>query len=107
VILALFCSAGAVAQTETSPPFQIYGGYSWLSNSFNGVPGSRQPLNDWNAGAAFPQWHHLRFKIDYSMYPKPTSATRSTPSLPSAAGSTRRPFTASASTCRSSSAKAA
>jgi hypothetical protein len=68
LLLALGCSASAVAQTETSPPFQIYGEYSWLSNSFNGVSGARQPLNGWNAGAAFPQWHHLRFKLDYSMY---------------------------------------
>ncbi len=68
LLLALFSSAGAVAQTGISPPIQIYGGYSWLSNSFNGVPGSHQPLNGWNANAAFPPWHHLRFKIDYSMY---------------------------------------
>lgn len=69
LLLVLFCSsAGAVAQPQPSPPLQVYGGYSWLSNSFNGVPGSRQPLNGWNAGVAFPRWYHLRFKLDYSMY---------------------------------------
>jgi len=52
----------------TAPAYQLYGGYSWLSNSFNGVPGSRQPLNGWNAGIAFAQWHRLRFKLDYSMF---------------------------------------
>lgn len=69
VIVAFFCfSALATAQQETSPPIQIYGGYSWLSNSFNGVPGSQKALNGWNGGIAFPQWRHLRFKLDYSMY---------------------------------------
>jgi Lipid A 3-O-deacylase (PagL) len=69
LLLALFCpSIDARAQSVSSPPLQIYGGYSWLSNSFNGVPGSRQALNGWNASGAFPQWHHLRFKLDYSMY---------------------------------------
>jgi hypothetical protein len=32
------------------------------------VPGSHQALNGWNAGVAFPQWHHLRLRFDYSMY---------------------------------------
>jgi Lipid A 3-O-deacylase (PagL) len=69
VFLALICaSADSVAQTQAAPPIQVYGGYSWLSNSFNGVPGSQQGLNGWNAGVAFPAWHHLRFRLDYSMY---------------------------------------
>lgn len=61
-------SAVANAQTRPSPPLQVYGGYSWLSNSFNGVPGYRQPLSGWNAGVGFAPWHHLRIKLDYSMY---------------------------------------
>jgi hypothetical protein len=69
VIVALLSfSAVADAQQQTAPPIQIYGGYSWLSNSFNGVPGSQKALNGWNGGLAFPPWRHLRFKIDYSMY---------------------------------------
>jgi hypothetical protein len=56
------------AQSEASAPFQIYGGFSTLSNSFNGVPGARQPLAGWDAGVAFPAWHNLRFKIDVSDY---------------------------------------
>lgn len=68
-LLALFCSSAAAnAQTRSSPPYEISGGYSWLSNSFNGVPGYRHPLNGWNANAVFPAWHHLRFRVDYSMY---------------------------------------
>lgn len=57
---------GAQSQAPASAPFQIYGGFSEFSNSFNGVPGSHQPLNGWDAGVAFPAWHNLRFKIDVS-----------------------------------------
>ena len=68
VVIPLCCfSAGAAAQ-QAAPPIQVYGGYSWLSNSFNGVPGSQKALNGWNSGVAFQPWHHLRFKMDYSMY---------------------------------------
>jgi hypothetical protein len=58
----------ASAQTESRIPFQIHGGYSRLSNSFNGIPGSEKALQGWDASAALPDWHHLRFKLDYSMY---------------------------------------
>jgi hypothetical protein len=69
LLLALFCSpACAGAQSQPYVPAQVYVGYSRLSNSFNGVPGSRQPLNGWDAAIAFPDWHHLRFKLDASMY---------------------------------------
>jgi hypothetical protein len=54
------------AQTTASPPIELSGGYSYLSNSFNGVPGARQGLNGWDAAVAFPAWHNLRFKIDVS-----------------------------------------
>jgi hypothetical protein len=65
----LSSSAGAAAaQQETSPPMQIYAGYSWLSNSFNGMPGLHKALNGWNGGLAFQPWHHMRFKVDFSMY---------------------------------------
>lgn len=68
-VVALLCySAVAVAQQQTSSPMQIYAGYSWLSNSFNGVPGSQKALSGIDAGAAFQPWHHLRFKLDYSMF---------------------------------------
>jgi hypothetical protein len=75
-LIALLCLSTAVyAQTETraasaeSPVrYQIYGGYSYLSNSLNGVTGSHHALNGWDAGAAFPAWHNLRFKIDFSSY---------------------------------------
>jgi hypothetical protein len=68
ILALLSISTVGVAQQMTEPPMQVYGGYSRISNSFNGVPGSQQPLNGINAGVAFQQWHHLRFKLDYSMF---------------------------------------
>jgi hypothetical protein len=55
------------AQTATAP-YQLSGGLDALSNSFNGVPGSRQPLLGWNASAAFPAWHHVRFVLEYAAF---------------------------------------
>jgi hypothetical protein len=54
------------AQGDASASYQIFGGVSVLSNSINGVPGYHQGLLGWEAGLAFPAWHHLRPKIDYS-----------------------------------------
>ncbi|MGB6690300.1 MAG: acyloxyacyl hydrolase [Terracidiphilus sp.] len=65
-LLILTASLVARAQTVTRIPELIYGGYSYFSNSFNGVPGAHNPLQGWDASAAFPDWHHLRFKIDVS-----------------------------------------
>lgn len=56
------------AQTAGPPPYEIFAGYSWLSNSFNGVPGSHQGLSGVDASLAFPGWHGLRVKIDVSHY---------------------------------------
>jgi hypothetical protein len=64
--LILTASLAGRAQTVEKIPYEIYGGYSRLSNSFNGVPGSQNPLQGWDASAAFPDWHHVRFKIDVS-----------------------------------------
>ena len=55
----------AEAQTATAP-YQLSGSFSALSNSFNGVPGSQQPLLGWDVSAAFPAWHNLRFVLDYT-----------------------------------------
>jgi hypothetical protein len=53
------CSAQSVAPER----YQIFGGYSYLSNSLNGVSGHRQPLNGWDFAFAIPPWHDLRFKL--------------------------------------------
>jgi hypothetical protein len=68
-LIALLCLSTALrAQQEAPAHYQIYGGYSFLSNSMNGVPGSHQPLNGWDASLGFPSWHNLRFKIDVAGY---------------------------------------
>ncbi|HUN83681.1 MAG TPA: hypothetical protein VMU48_04845, partial [Terracidiphilus sp.] len=55
LLIALMSAPLALgAQSQESAPFQIYGGFSELTNSFNGLPGSHQPLNGWDAGVAFP-----------------------------------------------------
>lgn len=61
-------SGTSAAPAEAPVRYQIYGGYSYLSNSLNGVPGSHHGLNGWDAGVGFPAWHNLRFKIDVSAY---------------------------------------
>jgi hypothetical protein len=64
LIVLLFLSSTLFAQSEAPARHQIYGGYSFQSNTFNGVPGARQPLNGWDASGAFQPWHGLRFKLD-------------------------------------------
>jgi hypothetical protein len=72
-LFALMYSASALhAQTDAPlqkpPRFELYGGYAFLSNSPNGLPGERQGLNGWNATIAVPPWRFIRFKIDVSNY---------------------------------------
>ncbi len=66
VMLCLACSLHA--QSQTPLRYQVYAGYTWLSNTTNGVPGSRQPLNGWDASIAFAQWRGFRYKMDVSSY---------------------------------------
>jgi hypothetical protein len=67
--IALLCLSSALqAQSEPRARYQIFGGYTFLSNSLDGVTGSHQPLNGWDAAVAFPSWHRLRFKIDLAAY---------------------------------------
>lgn len=69
LLIALLCLSTALrAQTETPARYQVYGGYAFLSNSLNGVPGSHRPLNGWDAAAEFPSWHGLRFKMYVAGY---------------------------------------
>jgi len=64
----LCCSSLLWGQKEALAHYQVYGGYSYLSNSFNGVPGSHRGLNGWDSSIAFAPWHNLRFKIDVFQY---------------------------------------
>ena len=62
-------SAAVMGGVDNPARYQLYGGYTWLSNSFNGTPGNRQPLNGFEASLAFPYvWHRLRFKADTAFY---------------------------------------
>jgi hypothetical protein len=56
------------AQTDFSKRYQLFGGYSFLSNSLNGVSGSQQPLNGYEFAFAIPPWHDLRFKLTMFQY---------------------------------------
>ena len=67
LILALAAFIPFLA-AQSAPPFEIEGGYTWQSNAFNGLPGSQNGLNAWDANVAFPAWHNLRFKIDFTQY---------------------------------------
>jgi hypothetical protein len=68
-LIALLCLTPALhAQSQAPERYQIYGGYAFLSNSLNGVTGFHQPLNGYDASVAFPSWHNLRFKVDFSAY---------------------------------------
>jgi hypothetical protein len=67
----VFLLSGALissAQSSDSSSYQISGGFSFLSNSINGIPGAREPLLGWEASLEAPAWRKLRFKIDYSGY---------------------------------------
>lgn len=68
--IALLFAAPALYGQETSlvNRYQMYGGYSWLSNSLNGVSGAHQALNGWEYAIAIPPWHDLRFKMNVFSY---------------------------------------
>lgn len=48
--------------------YQLSGGYSFLSNSPNGVKGARHPLNGFEVDLAMLRWHGLRFKVATADY---------------------------------------
>ena len=72
-IALLWMVAAIHAQTEAPSRkparHQLYGGYTFLSNSFNGLAGAHYPLSGWDSSfVAFPPWHNLCFKIDVFGY---------------------------------------
>lgn len=68
IIALLLLPRASAAQFDTSPPIQFFGGFSYLSNSFNGTPGAHQPLYGWDAGVTLPWFHRLRFVMNVSRY---------------------------------------
>jgi hypothetical protein len=68
-LIALLClTATLQAQNEKPARHEIFAGYSYLSNSLNGVAGSHHGLSGWDSSIAFSQWHNIRFKIDVAGY---------------------------------------
>jgi hypothetical protein len=67
-VALLFAAPALFSQTSLASRYQMYGGYSWLSNSLNGVSGSHQSLNGWEFAFAIPPWHDLRFKLNAYSY---------------------------------------
>jgi hypothetical protein len=68
-LIAMLCLSAALhAQSEAHARYQLYGGYSYLSNSLDGLPGSQHGLNGFDAALAIPPWHNLRFRVDVSGY---------------------------------------
>lgn len=69
LFIALLSAAAVLhAQSPLSTRYQLFGGYSFLSNSLNGVSGSHQPLNGYEVAFAIPPWHNLRFKMNAFQY---------------------------------------
>jgi hypothetical protein len=69
VLATVLCLSSALfAQSDAPRRFQLYGGYSFLSNSLNGVTGYHQGLSGFDASLAVPPWRRLRFKVDFASY---------------------------------------
>lgn len=68
MIALLMPALTAHAQDTSHSLYQLYGGYSFLSNTPNGSPGAHHPLNGFDVSLATLDWRHLRFKLDASEY---------------------------------------
>ena len=93
------------AQTANAA-YQLSSSFSALSNSFNGVPGSRHPLPGWGVNAALPAWHSLRFVLDYTNYQGTNLGSPQHAHFPTAGANIATALAARASSARCSSAKA-
>jgi len=62
--LVICISTAAYSESSAQERYQVYGGYTYLSNSFNGVPGAKQGLSGWDAAGEFPEYHGIRFAMD-------------------------------------------
>lgn len=66
-LIVLFSTA-VFAESPLPERYQVYGGYTYLSNSFNGVPGATQGMNGFDVAGEFPQYHGVRFALDTFRY---------------------------------------
>lgn len=62
-VAALLLPACSAQSVNTPERYQIFGGFSFLSNSLNGVSGHQHPLSGWDTSFAIRPWHGLRFKL--------------------------------------------
>lgn len=66
-LLPILWPLAAMSQTQGTAPYRLYGGATYFTNSFNGVPGAKSSLLGWDSDVEFPQvLHNLRFKIKVS-----------------------------------------
>jgi len=56
----------SMGQTQNSARYQLYGGFGYFSNSFNGVPGKQASQLGWDSAIAARIWRNVRFKFDVS-----------------------------------------
>ena len=68
LLVLLFTALISPAQSSDSSSYKIAGGFSYISNAINGVPGARQALMGWEGSVETAAWRNLRFKFDYSAY---------------------------------------
>ena len=66
VLALVLWPTACFGQPERSAPYHIYGGMTYFSNSFNGLPNFRSHLLGWESAISFPAWRGLRFKVDVS-----------------------------------------
>ena len=70
LLVSTTVQAQAPAPAAPSYRYQLFGGYSFLSNSFNGHASatSQQPLNGWNVALTVPAWRALGIRVDTAGY---------------------------------------
>jgi hypothetical protein len=75
LLMSMIFSEHSAAQAQAQNEFgrgtrEVFGGYSFLSNSFNGHSsfGSHQPLNGWESAFALPISRSLSFKASADGY---------------------------------------
>lgn len=66
VLALVLWPIASFGQADSSAPYHVYGGMTYFSNSFNGLPNLQSHLLGWDTAVSFPAWRGLRFKIDVS-----------------------------------------
>lgn len=61
----LLCLSIVAAAQSRNDSYQVFAGYTRLSNSFNGLPGKQHGLNGWEVSLGLPPKHGLKMVLDY------------------------------------------